>query len=169
MQIWVDADACPVEAKEVLYKVSKRLQICITLVANQMMWIPKSNLVHFELVRAGADVADRRIVELLNAGDLVISSDIPLAANAVARGATVLDPRGEELNADNVGSRLAARNLMDDLRGSGMETGGPAAYSARNKQDFANQLDRLLTKLAQDKVQRIMGGVEYHEPKLPNP
>lgn len=147
MQIWVDADACPVEAKEVLYKVSKRLQIRITLVANQMMWIPKSNLIEFELVKAGADVADRRIVELLNAGDLVISSDIPLAANAVARGATVLDPRGEELNADNVGSRLAARNLMDELRGSGMETGGPAAYSARNKQDFANQLDRLLTKL----------------------
>lgn len=147
MQIWVDADACPVEAKEILYKVSKRLQIRITLVANQMMWIPKSEMIRLELVKAGADVADRRIVELLSAGDLVISSDIPLAANAVARGATVLDPRGEELNADNVGSRLAARNLMDDLRGSGMQTGGPAAYSARNKQDFANQLDRLLTRL----------------------
>lgn len=147
MQIWVDADACPVEAKEILYKVSKRLQIQITLVANQMMWIPKSSLIRLELVKAGADVADRRIVELLNTGDLVISADIPLAANAVARGATVLDPRGEELNADNVGSRLAARNLMDGLRGSGMETGGPAAYSTRNKQDFANQLDRLLTKL----------------------
>ena len=147
MQIWVDADACPVEAKEVLYRVSKRLQIQITLVANQMMWIPKSSLIRLELVKAGADVADRRIVELLNTGDLVISADIPLAANAVARGATVLDPRGEELNAENVGSRLAARNLMDELRGSGMETGGPAAYSARNKQDFANQLDRLLTKL----------------------
>lgn len=148
MQIWVDADACPIEAKEILYKVSKRLQIQITLVANQMMWIPKSELIRLELVKAGADVADRRIVELLNAGDLVISSDIPLAANAVARGATVLDPRGEELNADNVGSRLAARNLMDELRGSGMQTGGPAAYSARNKQDFANQVDRLLTKLS---------------------
>jgi uncharacterized protein YaiI (UPF0178 family) len=148
MQIWVDADACPVEAKEVLYRVSKRLKIGITLVANQMMWIPKSDLIQLELVKAGADVADRRIVELLNAGDLVISSDIPLAANAVARGAIVLDPRGEELNADNVGSRLAARNLMDELRGSGMETGGPAAYSARNRQDFANQLDRLLTKLS---------------------
>ena len=147
MQIWVDADACPVEAKEVLNRVSKRLQIQITLVANQMMWIPKSSLIRLELVKAGADVADRRIVELLNTGDLVISADIPLAANAVARGATVLDPRGEELNAENVGSRLAARNLMDELRGSGMETGGPAAYSARNKQDFANQLDRLLTKL----------------------
>ena len=147
MQIWIDADACPVEAKEVLYRVSKRLQIQITLVANQMMWIPKSSLIRLELVKAGADVADRRIVELLNTGDLVISADIPLAANAVARGATVLDPRGEELNAENVGSRLAARNLMDELRGSGMETGGPAAYSARNKQDFANQLDRLLTKL----------------------
>lgn len=147
MQIWVDADACPVEAKEVLYKVSKRLQIQITLVANQFMWIPKSDLIRLELVGAGADVADRRIVELLSAGDLVISADIPLAAHAVAKGATVLDPRGEELNADNVGSRLAARNLMDELRGSGMETGGPSPYSAKNKQDFANQLDRLITKL----------------------
>ena len=148
MQIWVDADACPVEAKEVLYKVSKRLRIPLILVANQMMWIPKTDLIRLELVGAGADVADRRIVELLSKGDLVISADIPLAANAVARGATVLDPRGDELNADNVGSRLAARNLMDGLRGSGMETGGPAAYSAKNKQDFANQLDRLLTKLS---------------------
>ncbi|HQX49867.1 MAG TPA: YaiI/YqxD family protein [Planctomycetaceae bacterium] len=147
MQIWVDADACPVEAKEVLYKVSKRLKIQIILVANQMMWIPSSSLIRLELVGAGADVADRRIVELLSKGDLVISADIPLAANAVARGATVLDPRGEELNADNVGARLAARNLMDELRGSGMQTGGPAAYSAKNKQDFANQLDRLITKL----------------------
>lgn len=147
MQIWVDADACPADAKEVLYKVSKRLQIRMTLVANQMMWIPKSDLVRFELVGAGADVADRRIVELLNVGDLVISADIPLAAAAVAKGATVLDPRGEVLDAENVGARLAARNLMDELRGSGLETGGPAAYSARNKQDFANQLDRLLTRL----------------------
>ncbi len=147
MQIWVDADACPVEAKEVLYKVSKRLKIQITLVANQMMWIPSSSLIRLELVGAGADVADRRIVEMLSKGDLVISADIPLAANAVARGAIVLDPRGEELNADNVGSRLAARNLMDELRGTGMQTGGPAAYSAKNKQDFANQLDRLITKL----------------------
>jgi uncharacterized protein YaiI (UPF0178 family) len=147
MEIWVDADACPVEAKEVLYKDSKRLQIAMTLVANQMMWVPKSDLVRFELVGAGADVADRRIVELLKAGDLVISADIPLASAAVAKGATVLDPRGEVLDAENVGARLAARNLMDELRGSGLETGGPAAYSARNKQDFANQLDRLLTRL----------------------
>lgn len=147
MQIWVDADACPAEVKEVLYKVIKRLRIPLTLVANQMMWFPKSELIRFELVAAGANVADQRIVELLSAGDLVISADIPLAAEAVARGATVLDPRGEELNADNVGSRLAARNLMDELRGTGLETGGPAPYSAKNKQHFANQLDRLLTKL----------------------
>lgn len=147
MHIWVDADACPGEAKEVLYKTSKRLQIAMTLVANQMMFVPKSSLIRFELVAAGANVADQRIVELLNSGDLVISADIPLAAAAVAKGATVLDPRGNVLDAENVGSRLAVRNLMDDLRGSGMETGGPAAYSAKNKQDFANQLDRLLTKL----------------------
>ncbi len=147
MQIWVDADACPVEAKEILYKVTKRLQISMTLVANQGMWIPKSPLIRFELVGAGADVADRRIVELLAAGDLVITADIPLAAAAVAKGATVLDPRGEVLDAENVGARLAARNLMDELRGSGLETGGPSSYSARNRQDFANQLDRMLTRL----------------------
>ena len=147
MQIWVDADACPVEVKEVLYKVVKRLQIRMTLVANQMMWIPKSELIAFELVGAGANVADLRIVELAGAGDLVITADIPLAAAAVAKGATVLDPRGEIMDAHNAGSRLAARNLMDELRGTGLETGGPAPYSARNKQDFANQLDKLLTRL----------------------
>ncbi|RLS42185.1 MAG: YaiI/YqxD family protein [Planctomycetota bacterium] len=147
MQIWVDADACPVEVKEVLYKVVKRLQIKMTLVANQMMWIPKSDLITFELVGAGANVADLRIVELVAAGDLVITADIPLAAAAVAKGATVLDPRGEIMDAHNAGSRLAARNLMDELRGTGLETGGPAPYSTRNKQDFANQLDKLLTRL----------------------
>jgi uncharacterized protein YaiI (UPF0178 family) len=147
MQIWVDADACPVEVKEVMYKVVKRLQIKMTLVANQMMWIPKSDLITFELVGAGANVADLRIVELVAAGDLVITADIPLAAAAVAKGATVLDPRGEIMDAHNAGSRLAARNLMDELRGTGLETGGPAPYSARNKQDFANQLDKLLTRL----------------------
>jgi uncharacterized protein YaiI (UPF0178 family) len=147
MQIWVDADACPVDAKEVLYKVAKRLQIPVTFVANQMMGLPKSELIHFELVGAGANVADQRIVERASAGDLVITADIPLAAAVVAKGATVLDARGEVLDGQNVGARLAARNLMDDLRGAGLETGGPAAYSARNKQDFANQLDRMLTKL----------------------
>lgn len=147
MQIWVDADACPVEAKEVLYKVAKRLWITMTLVANQTMRIPKSDLIRLELVGAGANVADRRIVELLSPGDLVISGDVPLAADAVAKGATVLDPRGDVLTAENVGARLAARNLMDELRGSGTQTGGPSTYTAKNKQDFTNQLDRLLTKL----------------------
>jgi uncharacterized protein YaiI (UPF0178 family) len=147
MQIWVDADACPADAKEVLYRVAKRRQVQITLVANQLMWYPKSSLIHFELVGAGANVADLRIVELLSSGDLVISADIPLAAAAVEKGAVVLDPRGDVLNSENVGARLAARNLMDELRGTGLNTGGPAAYSARNKQDFSNQLDRLLTRM----------------------
>lgn len=147
MRIWVDADACPAEVKEVLFKAVKRLSIPLTLVANQMMWFPKSTLIRFELVGAGANVADQRIVELLSAGDLVISADIPLAAAAVEKGAVVLDPRGEILDAENVGSRLAARNLMDDLRGSGLETGGPPPYGAKNKQYFANQLDRILTRL----------------------
>ena len=147
MQIWVDADACPAEAKEVLYKVARRLQISITLVANQMMRIPQSSLIQFELVRAGANMADQRIVELAQPGDLVITADIPLSADAVAKGATVLDPRGNVLTNDNVGARLAERNLLDELRGGGLETGGPAPYSPKNKQDFANQLDRLLTRL----------------------
>lgn len=147
MRIWVDADACPAEVKEVLFKAVKRLSIPLTLVANQMMWFPKSTLIRFELVGAGANVADQRIVELLSAGDLVISADIPLAAAAVEKGAVVLDPRGEILDVENVGSRLAARNLMDDLRGSGLETGGPPPYGAKNKQYFANQLDRILTRL----------------------
>jgi uncharacterized protein len=151
MKIWVDADACPAEVKEVLFRVSKRRQISMTLVANQMMWYPKSSLISFELVRAGANVADQRIVELLNAGDLVISADIPLAAAAVEKGAIVLDPRGDVLTKENVGTRLAARNLMDELRGTGMNTGGPAAYSAKNKQDFSNQLDKLLTQLTRSK------------------
>ena len=147
MQIWVDADACPGEAKNVLYKTSKRLQIPVTLVANQMMFVPKSTLIRFELVAAGANAADLRIVELMNAGDLVITADIPLAAAAVEKGATVLDPRGNVLDAGNVGSRLAARNLMENLRSSGIETGGPPAYTAKNKQDFANQIDRLVNRL----------------------
>lgn len=112
-----------------------------------MMYVPRSSLIRFELVGAGANVADQRIVELLSSGDLVISADIPLAAAAAAKGATVPDPRGNVLDAENVGPRLAVRNLMDDLRGSGLETGGPAPCSAKNKQDFANQLDRLLTRL----------------------
>ena len=151
MKIWVDADACPADVKEVLFRVTKRRQIPMTLVANQMMWYPKSSLISFELVGAGANVADQRIVELLNAGDLVISADIPLAAAAVEKGAIVLDPRGDVLTTENVGTRLAARNLMDELRGTGMNTGGPAAYSAKNKQDFSNQLDKLLTQLTRSK------------------
>jgi uncharacterized protein YaiI (UPF0178 family) len=147
MQIWVDADACPAAAKEVLYKVVRRTQIPMTLVANQMMYVPKSALISFELVSAGANRADQRIVELLQTGDLVISADIPLAADAIAKGAVVIDPRGNVMTDENIGSRLAARNLMDELRGGGMDTGGPAAYSAKDKQSFANQLDRMLTRL----------------------
>jgi len=148
MQIWVDADACPVEAKQILFKVSRRTQIPLTLVANQMMSVPRSKLFRFELVPAGANRADQRIVELLSAGDIVISADVPLAAEAIERGAVVIDPRGNVLTDENIGGRLAARNLMDDLRGSGLETGGPAAYSARDRQSFANQIDRMITRLS---------------------
>lgn len=147
MQIWVDADACPAEAKDVLFRAVRRLQIRLTMVTNQMLTLPRSDLIALERVGAGPNVADQRIVELLQPGDLVISADIPLAASAVEKGATVLDPRGDVLNADNVGARLASRNLLDELRGCGLDTGGPAAYGPRQKQAFANQLDRLLTLL----------------------
>lgn len=145
MQIWVDADACPGVVKELLYKAAKRTQTRVTLVANAAMRIPHSELVSLVLVAAGADVADKRIVEEMSAGDLVITADIPLAANAVAKGGQALNPRGELYTEDNVGVRLADRNLMDELRGGGEITGGPANYSDKDRQNFANQLDRWLT------------------------
>ena len=147
MQIWVDADACPSDAKDLLYKVVQRLGVRMTLVANASMSYPRSELIRFELVKAGANVADQRIVESLSAGDLVITGDIPLAANAIEKGAVVIDPRGDLLDEANIGTRLTTRNLMEGFRAAGVRTSGPAAYSAKDKQNFANQLDRILTRL----------------------
>ena len=146
MQIWVDADACPSEAKDVLFKAARRVGAVLTLVANQPMGFPRSDLIRFELVKAGANVADQRIVELLESGDLVVTGDIPLAADAIAGGALVIDPRGELLDKNNIGSRLTTRNLLEEFRAAGMQTPGPPPYSAKDKQKFANQLDKLLTK-----------------------
>lgn len=146
MQIWVDADACPGEIKAILYRAAERRKIKVTLVANALLRIPASQFVDFLRVEGGANVADRRIVELLTAGDLVITADIPLAAAVVAKGGLALDPRGELYTDDNVGARLASRNLIDELRGGGLVTGGPSNFSARDRQAFANQLDRWLTK-----------------------
>ena len=147
MEIWIDADACPSEAKDVLFKAARRIGLPLTLVANQPMNYPRSDLIRFELVRAGADVADQRIVELLEDGDLVVTADIPLAADAIEKGAFVIDPRGDLLDKNNIGSRLSTRNFLADFRAAGVQTPGPPPYTAKDKQNFANQLDKLLTKL----------------------
>ena len=144
MQIWVDADACPGEIKELLFRAAKRTKTKVTLVANQPLRTPRSEFVDSLLVGADMNAADRRIVELVRPGDLVITADIPLAADVVANGAQALNPRGELYTDANIGERVAVRNLLDDLRGGGLVTGGPANFSAKDRQAFANQLDRWL-------------------------
>lgn len=145
MQIWVDADACPGEIKELLFRAAKRTETKVTLVANQAMHTPRSEFINRVIVPAGMNVADQRIVELLEAGDLVITADIPLAADVVAKGGQALNPRGEMYTDENIGERLAVRNMLDEMRGGGQITGGPANFSAKDRQAFANQLDRWLT------------------------
>lgn len=146
MQIWVDADACPKPIKELLFRAAERRRIILTLVANKRLSIPSSAFIRFRLVEAGADLADQEIVRLMAAGDLVITADIPLAAEAIDQGGHVLDPRGEFFSRENIRERLSIRNFLDELRTGGVETGGPAAFSAADKQAFANQLDRFLTQ-----------------------
>ena len=141
----VDADACPGEIKELLFRAAKRTKTQITLVANQPLRTPRSEFIDCLLGPAGTDVADRRIVELAEPGDLVVTADIPLAAEVVAQGGKALNPRGELYTHNNVGDRLAVRNLLDKLRGGGQITGGPANFTAKDRQAFANQLDRWLT------------------------
>ena len=146
MKIWVDADACPVVIKEVLFKAVQRVQVPLTLVANRPVPIPPSSWITFVQVAAGLDVADNEIVTRLVAGDLVITADIPLAAEVIAKGAHAINPRGELYSADNIRERLSMRNFMDNLRVGGIETGGPPPFAANDKQTFANQLDRFLTR-----------------------
>ena len=145
MQIWVDADACPGEIKELLFRAAKRTETKVTLVANQPLRTPRSEFIDSLLVPAGMNAADRCIVDLTEPGDLVITADIPLAAEIVAQGGQALDPRGKLYTDANVGERLAVRNLLDELRGGGHITGGPANFNAKDRQAFANQLDRWLT------------------------
>jgi len=145
MQIWVDADACPGEIKELLFRAANRTKTKVTLVANQPLHTPRSEFIDSVLVPAGMNVADRRIVELVQPGDLVITADIPLAAEVVNQGGQALDPRGQLYTDANVGERLAVRDLFDELRGAGQITGGPANFNAKDRQAFANQLDRWLT------------------------
>ena len=146
MNIWVDADACPAPIKEILYRAAERAQIPLTLIANQMLRVPPSPWIRALQVPAGFDVADRRIADEASAGDLVITADVPLAALVIAKGALVIDPRGELLDAANIQERLTLRNFMDGLRSGGVDTGGPAAFSAADRQAFANRLDGLLAK-----------------------
>ncbi|MDX1966890.1 MAG: YaiI/YqxD family protein [Planctomycetaceae bacterium] len=145
MKIWIDADAAPREVKELVFKAALRLQRSTVLVANQPMQPPGGNpFVSSVLVPGGPDAADRYIIDQAVEGDLAVTADIPLASALVAKRVTVLDPRGVEYSNANIGERLAARNLMDVLRGAGDITGGPAPYGAKDRQAFANKLDQVL-------------------------
>lgn len=146
MQIWVDADACPNVIKQILFQAADRLQIHTTLVANQLISTPGSRYIKAIQVAAGFDVADQEIVKLVTQGDLVITSDIPFAADVLNKGAHALNPRGSFYTNENIREELSMRQFMEDLRSSGIDTGGPAAFSHADRQAFANQLDRFLTK-----------------------
>lgn len=146
MKIWVDADACPVVIKEILFRAANRVQVEITLVANHAMRIPASSHVNFIQVTSGFDVADNEIVKRLTPGDLVITADIPLAAEVIANNAHALNPRGEFYSTENIRARLNMRDFMESLRSSGVQTGGPPPLNQNDRQAFANNLDRFLTR-----------------------
>ncbi|WP_101484856.1 YaiI/YqxD family protein [Janthinobacterium sp. 61] len=146
MQIWIDADACPVVIKEILYRVADRLELPLILVANQGLRVPPSRFIRTVQVPSGADVADQEIVRLLNPGDLVITGDIPLAADVLTKGGFALNPRGEFYTKDNIAQQLTMRAFMEELRSGGVDTGGPTAFSQSDRQQFANSLDRHLSK-----------------------
>jgi hypothetical protein len=151
MKIWVDADACPVVIKEILFRAAERTRVALVLVANQALWTPSSSYISTLQVPGGFDVADDEIMKRLTAGDLVITSDIPLAAEVIEKGGHALSPRGEMHTSENIRARLNMRDFLDTMRASGIDTGGPAAFSQRDRQAFANSLDRLLTKHANNK------------------
>ena len=146
MTIWVDADACPRAIKDIIFRASKRLEIPVKLVANGAMSVPDSPLVELVLVPGGLDAADVHIVERVEAGDVVITADVPLAAQIVQRGAIGIDPRGDLYTEDTVGEQLASRNLMQELRSREVVRGGPAPITEVHRRRFASALDRTLTK-----------------------
>jgi len=148
MHIWVDADACPKVVKEILFRAADRTKTRLTLVANHPMRVPPSPYIVTIKVDAGMDVADARIVEQVQSGDLVITADIPLAAEIIEKQANVLGPRGEIIDRDNIHERLSMRNLLDELRGSGIETGGPPPLNKADRRTFANRLDQFLSRAA---------------------
>nr|WP_310052314.1 YaiI/YqxD family protein [Lysobacter niabensis] len=145
-QVWVDADACPGVIKDILFRAAERAGVHVTLVANQWLRTPPSRFIRALQVPGGFDVADSAIVERVRSGDLVVTQDIPLAALVVDKGAIAINPRGERYTPDNMAERLSMRNFMEELRGSGVQTGGPAAFHARDRQAFANQLDTWLAQ-----------------------
>ena len=146
MQIWVDADACPKPVKEILYRAAHKRQITMMLVANQFLSVPASPYIKTTQVGSGFDVADNYIVQEIVAGDVLITADIPLAAEAIAKGAAVINPRGERYTKDSIGARLNMRDFMETMRSSGVVHDGPPPYNDKDKQAFANALDRLLAQ-----------------------
>jgi len=150
MKIWIDADACPVVIKEILFRAAERTGILLTLVANQRIDVPRSRLIKSIQVASGFDAADNEIVKRINPGDLVITSDIPLAAEIIEKQAIALSPRGELYTADNIKNRLTMRDFMDSLRSSGIDTGGPPPLNQGDRKAFADQLDKLLSKRVAD-------------------
>jgi len=147
MHIWVDADACPRVVRDILFRAAKRVKVNITLVANRPQRIPASQYIKSILVPSGLDVADEQILQLVRSGDLVITADIPFAAAVIDNGAVVLTPRGRVYTKDNIGEQLSIRNFMDELRGSGVETGGPSRFTNKDKENFANELNKFLPNI----------------------
>ena len=146
MKIWVDADACPVVIKEVIFRAAERTKVLTTLVANHSMHIPKSPYIKFLQVQSGFDIADDEIVKRVELNDLVITSDIPLASEVIDKKGFALSPRGELYTMENIKARLNIRDFMDTMRASGVDTGGPAKISQQDRQQFANHLDSHLQK-----------------------
>ena len=146
MHIWVDADACPVPIKEILFRAAERQEISLTLVANRLLAVPRSSWIRALQVSRGFDVADNEIARRLEAGDLVVTADIPLAADVIGRGGHALNPRGEFYSRDNIAERLASRDFMEKLRETGVQTGGPAPLDKTDRKRFADQLDAFLAR-----------------------
>ena len=146
MQIWVDADACPVAIKEILFRAADRTKTQVTLIANQYITVPRSNFIKSVQVDKGFDIADNEIVKRCSPGDLVITSDIPLADEVISKDCLALNPRGELFSRNNIKARLNIRDFMETMRSSGVQTKGPAALNASDKQAFGNQLDKWLVK-----------------------
>lgn len=150
LKIWIDADACPIPIREILFRTGQRLGVETILVANQSIRVPRSELIRVITVRNGADIADQTIVDQMQAGDVVITGDIPLAARVVEKNGIAIGTRGEVFDGVSVQQRLASRNVMEQLRSAGIDTAGPKPLSAKDVQTFANSLDRTLTRLLKD-------------------